>query len=163
MEPILQGSKVVMSGHTLSANPQSCATSLAVLEYLEQNKIVQGVFEKSQYLESALKQLQSRFSFIGDVRGKGLLIGLEFVQNPQSKAPFPRSLAFTQKVIKSAVRNGLLLYPAGAGIDGIHGDAIIIAPPLTITVQEMDVLIEKLTMTCSELEKMIGKGGYGNE
>ena len=50
MEPILQGSKVVMSGHTLSANPQSCATSLAVLEYLEQNKIVQGVFEKSQYL-----------------------------------------------------------------------------------------------------------------
>ena len=163
MEPILQGSKVVMSGHTLSANPQSCATSLAVLEYLEQNKIVQGVFEKSQYLMSALKQLQSRFSFIGDVRGKGLLIGLEFVQNPQSKAPFPRSLAFTQKVIKSAVRNGLLLYPAGAGIDGIHGDAIIISPPLTITVQEMDVLIEKLNMTCSDLEKLIGKGGCGNE
>ena len=46
MEPILQGSKVVMSGHTLSANPQSCATSLAVLEYLEQNKIIQGVNRK---------------------------------------------------------------------------------------------------------------------
>ena len=109
MEPILQGSKVVMSGHTLSANPQSCAISLAVLEYLEKNKIVQGVFEKSQYLMSALKQLQSRFSFIGDIRGKGLLIGLEFVQNPQSKAPFPRSFAFTQKVIKSAVQEWAII------------------------------------------------------
>ena len=106
-----------------------------------------------------LPDLQKQFSFIGDVRGKGLLIGLEFVKNLLTKEPFSREEAFSQKVIHVAFDNGLLLYPAGAGIDGIQGDAIIISPPLTITIPEIDELIEILTTTFQIVSTMIQKGG----
>ncbi|WP_338469553.1 aspartate aminotransferase family protein [Niallia sp. XMNu-256] len=159
MDPILKGSKLVMSGHTLSANPQSCATSLAVLNYLEQNNIIPTVFRKGQLLLSALQKLQSQYSFIGDIRGRGLLIGVEFVQDRQTKEPFPRKTAFTQMFIKKALTNGLLLYPAGSGLDGIHGDAIILSPPLTITEQEINDLINRLSRTCKEMKLELDKRG----
>ena len=159
MEPIRKGSKIVMSGHTLSANPLSCATSLAVIDYLERQGLFAAVAKKSSYLFAKLADLQKQFSFIGDVRGKGLLIGLEFVKNLLTKEPFSREEAFSQKVIHVAFDNGLLLYPAGAGIDGIQGDAIIISPPLTITIAEIDELIEILTTTFQIVSTMIQKGG----
>ncbi|MDV2583543.1 aminotransferase class III-fold pyridoxal phosphate-dependent enzyme, partial [Alkalibacillus haloalkaliphilus] len=77
MEPILAGSKSVMSGHTLSANPQSCAIALAVLEYLENKKIMSEVESKGDYLKGLLEKLKEPFFFIGDVRGKGLMLGIE--------------------------------------------------------------------------------------
>lgn len=147
MEPILKGSKSIMSGHTLSANPQSCAVSLAVLDYLEKNDLVKQAEKKGVYLMNLLRKLQISFPFIGDIRGKGLMIGLEFVQDPIKKSVFPREMLFTQRLISTAQKNGLLLYPAGAGEDGIHGDAIIIAPPLTITEPEMDDLGKRLEKT----------------
>ncbi|WP_313800490.1 aspartate aminotransferase family protein [Cytobacillus sp.] len=147
MEPILQGSKVVMSGHTLSANPQSCAVSLAVLEYLDKNEIMKEIDDKSTYIFQRLKELQKVFPIIGDIRGKGLMIGLEFVENQANKTPFPRSFLFTQKLIGQAEKCGLIIYPAGAGIDGVNGDAILIAPPLTITTAEIDELVKRLHET----------------
>jgi adenosylmethionine-8-amino-7-oxononanoate aminotransferase len=155
MEPILKGSKVVMSGHTLSANPQTCAVSLAVLEYLEKNEIIREVESKSCYLKNLLTKLEGEFEFIGDVRGKGLLIGIEMVQNRESKLPFPRHLLVTQKLVQIAGKNGLLIYPAGAGIDGVNGDAIIIAPPLTITKREIEELTRLLKATMQEFSEFI--------
>ncbi|MED3553499.1 aspartate aminotransferase family protein [Cytobacillus praedii] len=147
MEPILQGSKVVMSGHTLSANPQSCAVSLAVLEYLDKNEIMKEIDEKSTYIFKKLYELQKMFPVIGDIRGKGLMIGLEFVENQKDKTPFPRSFLFTQKLIGQAEKCGLIVYPAGSGIDGVNGDAVLIAPPLTITIPEIDELVKRLHET----------------
>jgi adenosylmethionine-8-amino-7-oxononanoate aminotransferase len=150
MEPILNGSKIVMSGHTLSANPQTCAVSLAVLEYLEKNEIIKEVESKSCYLRNQLERLKSEFDIIGDIRGKGLLLGIEFVQNRQQKTPYPRNMLVTQKMIELAGGNGLLIYPAGAGIDGINGDAVIIAPPLTITKREIEELARLLKKTIQD-------------
>ncbi|MFO1444741.1 aspartate aminotransferase family protein [Bacillus sp. Bva_UNVM-123] len=159
MEPILSGSKIVMSGHTLSANPQSCAVSLAVVEYLDKNKIITEVQEKSTYLFQHLSKLQEKFPMIGDIRGKGLMVGIEFVENKANKTPFPRTLLFTQKLIQLAQENGLIIYPAGAGIDGVNGDAILIAPPLTITFEELDELITRFERT---LELFISKYFFEN-
>lgn len=147
MEPILKGSKSVMSGHTLSANPQVCAVSLAVIEYIEKHNIIEGVAAKGVYLKNLLEKLKDQFSFIGDVRGKGLLLGMELVENRLSKAPFPRSLQATATIVKTAREKGLLIYPAGAGIDGKNGDAIIIAPPLNITKREIEELVLLLKET----------------
>lgn len=160
MEPIIAGSKIVMSGHTLSANPQSCAVSLAVLEYLEQNEIIKGVDEKGEYLMNGLKKLQKEFFFIGDIRGKGLMIGLEFVKNSENKIPFSRKFLFTQKLVQLAQASGIIIYPAGAGIDGTDGDAILIAPPLTISVSEIDDLLKRLKVTFNLFtEKYLSVGG----
>lgn len=150
MEPILNGSKSVMSGHTLSANPQTCAVSLAVLNYLEKNEIIKEVESKGCYLLNQLERLKNEFNIIGDIRGKGLLVGIEFVQNRETKSPFPRTLSVTQKLVELAGRNGLLIYPAGAGIDGIHGDAVIISPPLTITKREIEELTRLLRQTIQD-------------
>ena len=86
MEPIRKGSGSIMSGHTFSANPLSCAAALAVISYIEKNNIVQHVEQKGIMLQMELAKLQKKYSFIGDVRGKGLLLGLEFVQNTDDKA-----------------------------------------------------------------------------
>ncbi|MBB6444574.1 aspartate aminotransferase family protein [Bacillus benzoevorans] len=159
MEPILAGSKVVMSGHTLSANPQSCAVSLAVIEYMEKNQLMQKASKTSGYLFTQLQKLQKKFAMIGDVRGKGLLIGLEFVRDRRTKEPFPRHDNVTAKAVKTAAQHGLLLYPAGAGTDGINGDAVIIAPPLTITNKEIDELMKRLTASFHDLTGLIQSGG----
>ncbi|WP_066047827.1 aspartate aminotransferase family protein [Robertmurraya korlensis] len=159
MEPILSGSKSVMSGHTLSANPQSCAVSQAVMEYLQNNRIIEQVEFKAFYLFHHLQDLKEEFSFIGDIRGKGLLIGIEFVQSLDRKEPFSREKQATQTLIKLAANNGLLLYPSAAGLDGIHGDAIIIAPPLTISKEEIDELLELLRKTFLDFSNEVLEGG----
>nr|WP_263326043.1 aspartate aminotransferase family protein [Neobacillus sp. Marseille-Q6967] len=155
MEPIFAGSKVVMSGHTLSANPQSCAVSLAVLEYLEKHKIVSEVESKSVYLKKHLEKLGKSYSFIGDIRGKGLLLGVEFVEDPGGKKPFPRTAMVTQKMIAIAKEKGLLVYPAGAGIDGMNGDSIIISPPLSITKREIELLVNRLRDTFETFSSLL--------
>ena len=161
MEPILAGSKSVMSGHTLSANPQSCAVSLAVLDYLEKNEILKEVDTKGVYLKNQLEKLKSQFPFIGDVRGKGLLLGIELVLDRNTKTPFPRKFTVTAKIIELAKEKGLLVYPAGAGIDGVNGDAIIISPPLTITKREMEELVCLLKTTFTTFSNEINAGTDG--
>ncbi|WP_084006772.1 MULTISPECIES: aspartate aminotransferase family protein [Bacillaceae] len=141
MEPIMQGSKLVMSGHTFSANPLSAAVSLAVIEYVEKHNLVQAAEEKGNYLLNKLQGLKEKFPFIGDVRGKGLLIGIEFIHGIKSSS-------FIQKVMSK----GLLLYPSVAGKNGKEDSAFMIAPPLTITYGEMDELLQILTDGLKELE-----------
>lgn len=159
MEPILAGSKVVMSGHTLSANPQSCAVSLAVLEYVEKNKIVNEVESKAVYLKNLLQKLKNQFAFIGDIRGKGLLLGIEFIEEQEDKKPFPRKAAITPKMISVAKEKGLLVYPAGAGIDGVNGDSIIISPPLTISKREIEELAARLKETFEAFSAHLNNDG----
>jgi len=159
LEPIRKGSKSIMGGHTLSANPQSSAIALAVLNYLKQNQVIKNVESKGTYLLSLLVKLQKQFPFIGDIRGRGLLIGIEFVQNSATKKSFKRELMVTEKTVMIAQSLGLLLYPASAGLDGKSGDAIIIAPPLTITKREIEKLVNLLTSALKLLGKYIEEQG----
>jgi adenosylmethionine-8-amino-7-oxononanoate aminotransferase len=155
MEPIMEGSKSIMSGHTLSANPQSCAVSLAVLEYLEKRQIIPEVGRKGEYLCDHLRRLEKKYSFIGDIRGKGLLLGIELVKDKAGKDPFGRCLMAAQKLVSAAQEQGILLYPAGSGIDGIHGDAVILAPPLNITLEELDELAALFDQALSAFQRII--------
>jgi len=86
---------------------------------------------------------------------------LEFVQDAAEKTPFSRSLFFTKQMVETAQRHGLLLYPAQAGIDGVEGDAVIIAPPLTITNAEMDELLNRLKRTFTDMQQYILMKGEG--
>jgi adenosylmethionine-8-amino-7-oxononanoate aminotransferase len=155
IEPIKAGSKLVMSGHTYSANPQSAATSLAVIEYIEKNNLVVNAQDKGNYLIGKLIKMKQRISLIGDVRGKGLLIGIEFVSDKTNKSPFRKRIDLTNDIITKAQQNGLLLYPAVAGVEGIGGDAILVAPPLTINNDEIDRLVEILEQTLLNIQSHI--------
>ncbi|WP_407406364.1 aspartate aminotransferase family protein [Peribacillus sp.] len=158
LEPIMNGSRSIMGGHTLSANPLSCAIALAVLEYMEDNDLVEHSAKRGKELFNGLKKLAKKYSFIGDLRGRGLLIGMEFVQDKETKEPFPKTLDVTAEIIKAGMNNGIILYPASAGLDGINGAAIIISPPLIITKEESAELLRRLDSTLREFKDKILPG-----
>ncbi|SEN69170.1 aspartate aminotransferase family protein [Lihuaxuella thermophila] len=159
MEPILRGSKAIMAGHTYSANPQSAAVSLAVLEYIEKHRLVEAAAEQGQYLMEKLQQLANMFEMVGDVRGKGLLLGMEFVADRLLKTPFHPETDVTNRIVARAFEKGLLVYPAAGGIDGA-GDAVLIAPPLVIQKAEIDRLVSILEDTIREVESELRSEGW---
>ncbi|MBT2618856.1 MULTISPECIES: aspartate aminotransferase family protein [unclassified Bacillus (in: firmicutes)] len=159
MEPILKGSKSIMAGHTYSANPLSAAISLEVLSYIERNDLVRAAEEKGQYLFQKLQGLAKEFDIIGDVRGKGLLLGLEFVSDRVSKKPFDLQIGLTPRLVNKAFAKGLIIYPASGAIEGIAGDAVIISPPLIITNEEIDRLVMILEASLNELRQELHAEG----
>ncbi len=163
MQPIIDGSGIIMSGHTFSANPLSSAVSLAVINYIEKHGLVEKAESKGIVLKQKLMEAAKNHSFIGDLRGLGLLLGVELVKERKSKASFESEEKATDTMIRLAERNGLLLYPAMAGKGGMNGDAIIIAPPLTITEAEMDELITRLKKTFREFEEYISENKDGSD
>ncbi|WP_077618106.1 aspartate aminotransferase family protein [Bacillus sinesaloumensis] len=159
MEPIQQGSKLIMSGHTYSANPQSAAIALAVVDYIETHNLVEKSEKNGNYLLTKLQELQKGHTIIGDVRGKGMMCGVEFISDRFTKFPFRKEIDLTSLVVSQAQKNGLLLYPAAAGIEGVGGDAILVAPPLTITPQQIDEVIVLLDQTLTEVETVLRNKG----
>lgn len=158
--PILSGSGSVMAGHTYSGNPLSAAVSLAVIRYMKKHQLPERADLSGRYLMNALKDVQTNHFIIGDVRGKGLLIGIEFVADRLSKTPFPAHAQMTHLVVETAKQNGLLVYPASAGEDGLGGAAVMIAPPLSITQQEMDELIQLFEQTITQVEQEVINRGF---
>lgn len=144
IDTISKGSGLVMAGHTYSANPQSAAISLAVLKYVEKHHLIEKSARQGAYLLSSMAQLADEIPLIGDTRGLGLLCGMEFVKNKETKEPFPLSAGVASQVIAKAFEKGLLVYPAVGGLDGVAGDSIILSPPLTITTEEIDEMIHIL-------------------
>lgn len=152
IETITKGSGLIMAGHTYSANPQSAATSLAVVRYMEKHNLVAKAAEQGDYLLGHLKQLVSDYQMVGDARGLGMLTGLEFVKNKETKESFAASISVGSRVISRSFAKGLIIYPAMSGVDGLVGDSIIVAPPLTITCEEINRLIGILRSSIEEVQ-----------
>jgi 4-aminobutyrate aminotransferase len=120
---------------TFGGNPLSTAGALANLEYLLSNDLQTNAYKVGQRLKSGIVDIQSRYPMIGEVRGKGLMIGVEFVK-PGGKEPDP---ATTADVMEAAKANGLLI-----GKGGLYGNTLRIAPPLSLTEEEADEGIDLL-------------------
>jgi adenosylmethionine-8-amino-7-oxononanoate aminotransferase len=153
LRTIKQGSGVIMSGHTYSAHPYSAKAALEVLRYVIRHGLIKQSEEKGFKLKKKLEAMMHRSGIIGDVRGKGLLLGVEFVADKKTKRVFPQERSMTQRIISEAKKRGLIIYPAKAGIDSGEGDAVIIAPPFTISDEEMEELISTFSETVAEVEK----------
>lgn len=153
--PILQGTGSIMSGHTYSANPQSAAVALAVLDYIETNRLVEKAKENGDYLLEKLQEMAVDIDMIGNIRGKGLLIGVEFVADFKTKRSFSIKTAVTSKVVEKAREKGLLIYPAAAGEEGVQGDAVILSPPFVITKQEIDKLVAIFKESVTDIQNEI--------
>jgi adenosylmethionine-8-amino-7-oxononanoate aminotransferase len=128
-------------GHTSSGNPLSCATGAAVLRYVLQHRLIENASSTGAYFTSRLEALKEKHAMIGDVRGLGLMLGVEFVQNRATKAPFPVDLKLSKRVSEATLRRGLVSYPGSGTVDGVAGDHLLYTPPLTITPSQVDELI----------------------
>lgn len=114
-------------GNTYGGNPLACAAALATIDLIEE-EYLQNAAEMGQYTLDALAEIQIRHPHIGDVRGIGLMIGIDFVNNQNTRAPYE---AFRDEVVHHSFKHGLLLFPCGAS-------AIRFVPPLCITQEQID-------------------------
>lgn len=138
-------------GHTYAGNPLACATGLAVIQAMKDQSLVENSQLQGRYLRAGLEELQRRYPIIGHVRGIGLLQGIEFVQDPETKQPWPADLNVFNKITAIAKQMGLLIYPRRS-LNGIQGDHVLIAPPLTISSEQIDEIISLLSEALAVLE-----------
>jgi alanine-glyoxylate transaminase / (R)-3-amino-2-methylpropionate-pyruvate transaminase len=129
--------------NTFGGNPVVCAQGSAVLDVIEREKLQQNSLKIGNKILSGLNELKERYQLIGDVRGKGLLLGIELVQDRQSKEPAREECA---QVLENCKNMGLLL-----GKGGLWGQTIRFSPPMCISEQDADFLIEVLDRAFAEL------------
>ena len=145
VDTIAQGSGMLIHGFTYNAHPVSMASGSAVLDRIRGAELVKAADSEHGIIgkpfREALQQLKN-FAAVGDVRGRGLLWGVEFVQDRASKKPFPAEAKFASQVSAAALKRGVLTYPMQGSVDGKSGDHILLAPPAV----ELDRLLEGLQL-----------------
>ena len=146
---IKEKSGVFMHGGTFSHHPVAAAAGLALIEILEQEKLVQRVKKKGEKLGNLLKKQLLPLAQVGDVRGKGFLWGIEIVKDKKSKMPFKRSLKTVEGIWDDLFEKGYITYKS-TGLAGVDGDALVIAPPYIIEDDEMEMLVQTIKTTILE-------------
>ncbi|WP_440995905.1 aminotransferase family protein [Arhodomonas sp. SL1] len=153
VEPVLDAGGFI-HGYTYAGNPLACAAGLAVLDEIENQGLVANAAEMGELLKERLTGLKERFPFIGDVRGKGLLLAMELVADRQTMAPFPPEGMASPQLVELAYERGLILYWRRSR-GGYRGDHVMVCPPLTVTAGQIDEIMEPLTDALSELARRL--------
>ncbi len=154
VDVFLKGSGRFAHGHTYIGNPTSCAAGLAVQTYLEKNDLIRQSSIKGEFLLKRLTQALDN-EIIGDIRGKGLLIGIEFVRNRKTKEVFDRGKRIAETLADIAFDKGLTLLPNSGNVDGVAGDLIVISPPFIISEKQIEELVAILKETLHDLERRL--------
>jgi adenosylmethionine-8-amino-7-oxononanoate aminotransferase len=141
-------------GFTYSANPLSAAIGSAVLDYVQRNRLIPRAARLGKALGEKLGALR-RHRTVGDVRGLGMMWGIELVRDRKTREPFPARLKVSRRLYEACLEEGLLIYPGSGTREGQDGDHFIIAPPFTITPAEMDDLVARLGRGLTRLEKSL--------
>lgn len=149
------GSGVFVHGHTYGGNPLSAAVAVAVVQTLIRDNLVENSRATGEYLLSRLQEALLPFWFVGDVRGKGLMLGVELVKNKETKEPFIASMGMAEKLTLTLVKHGVIVYPGNGNADGENGDQFLLAPPLIITKDQADELVEAMIAGFKDFETNI--------
>jgi 4-aminobutyrate aminotransferase-like enzyme len=130
--------------NTFGGNPVSCAIGLAVLDVIHDEQLQRNAADVGAYLTTRLGELKSRFPLVGDVRGPGLFVGVEFVEDRTTLAPATRQASYIANRMKEC---GVLM-----STDGPFNNVLKIKPPLCFSVQDADDLAEAMATALTELE-----------
>jgi hypothetical protein len=153
-ECIENGSGLFQHGHTYLGHPVAAAAANAVIKKLINNDLVTRSAEKGEKLSNMLERKFSQHPNVGNIRGRGLFQGIEFVEDREKKKPLDPGLKFATKLKMNAFEAGLICYPMSGTRDGKNGDHVLLAPPFIIEDNQMDELIEKLN---SAITKTLGQ------
>jgi adenosylmethionine-8-amino-7-oxononanoate aminotransferase len=151
---IAGGAGSFVHGFTYNAHPVSLAAGRAVLRHLQTRNLLQAANSAQQETTAAklcrsLNMLRDS-KVIGDVRGIGLLWGVEFIADKSSNLPFAPEFKFAERVAQSAAKRGLLVYPVQGCVDGLSGDHLLIAPPAVITEEQILWAVQQLRAAVEE-------------
>lgn len=150
-DAIAKGPSPTLGGHTYGANPVACAAAVAVLDYLEKHNLFDRV-ERLGALLFARAAMLLELPMVGDIRGKGLLMGIELVMDKATRTPFPVDLTVSRRVAERALANGLYIQAGSGWADGVAGDYPCLAPPFVATETEIDRMLAILVRTLREVQ-----------
>jgi adenosylmethionine-8-amino-7-oxononanoate aminotransferase len=155
VEPILDAGGF-LHGFTYAGNPLACSAGLAVLEELETQGLIGNAAAMGEVLKARLAALMDRYPFIGDVRGKGLLLAFELVSDRETMAPLPKGLNAFTELVELAYERGLVIYSRRTR-GGVEGDHFLVCPPLIVTEAQIDEIMAILT---DSLDAFAAKFGF---
>jgi adenosylmethionine-8-amino-7-oxononanoate aminotransferase len=142
-------------GFTYMNNYSSIVAGKVVLEYIRANNLVDNVKNLSKIIENRLDTLREKFDFIGDVRGKGCLWGIEVVKDKEKRSPFPRELQVAEHIVNIGLKKGINLYFSIEFTKNEEGDAIMISPPYNIGEVELFEIFDKLDKVFQEFSRRL--------
>jgi adenosylmethionine-8-amino-7-oxononanoate aminotransferase len=145
VQAMQQGSGFFQHGHTYLGHALACAASLAVQDVIRRDGLLERVRVMGAGLVQRLQEALGDHPHVGDIRGRGLFMGVELVRDRATKQTFDPDLALHARIKREAMARGLMVYPMGGTIDGRQGDHVLLAPPFIISEDELDQLTERLT------------------
>lgn len=137
-------------GHTYIGHATACTAGIAVMDVLDEQKLLPRVIRTGEVIRHALRAQFAEHPYIGDIRGRGLFIGIELVRDRESRQAFADSSALAAQLKQRAMDNGLIIYPGSGSVDGKQGTHILLAPPFIYQDQHIDELINKLSRVLDE-------------
>ncbi|NYT38066.1 aspartate aminotransferase family protein [Allopusillimonas soli] len=144
-DTIVAGSGFFQHGHTYMGHATACAASLAVQRVIERDQLLDNVLARGEQLRGELRQALAAHPNVGDVRGRGLFVGVEFVKDKESKEVLDPALQVHVKLKKQGMANGLMMYPMGGTIDGVHGNHALLAPPFISTPEDISEIVARFS------------------
>lgn len=132
-----RGSGVLEHNFTFASHPVSCAAAATAVRIMREMDVAGRAARAGRRLREGLETLRERPT-VGDIRGLGLLVGVEFVEDRRSKRPFPAEHRYAARLTRESYERGLLVYPGSGTVDGIVGDHILLTPPLVISDEDID-------------------------
>ena len=145
--PILAGSQTLWNGHTYMSHAVAAAGTLAVIETIEREDLLANVLAMGAVFKEMLAARFGNHPNVGDIRGRGLFIGLELVADRGTKTPFPAADRMAGRIKRTAQDNGLICYPASGCIDGVLGDHVMLAPPFDCDGALLEEIVDRLATT----------------
>ena len=143
-EAVRAGSGFFQHGHTYMAHPMACAAALAAQRAIVEEDLLANVATKGATLRAALDARFGQHPHVGDVRGRGLFLGVEMVADRATKAPFDPQVKLHKRIKSEAMARGLMCYPMGGTIDGAQGDHVLLAPPFIINESHVAIIVDRL-------------------
>ncbi|KAL5049657.1 hypothetical protein BDW71DRAFT_152220 [Aspergillus fruticulosus] len=143
VQAIDKGTGAFRHGQTYQGHPISCAAALAVQRVIEEEELLDNVKVMAGYLEESLRSALEGMQYVGDIRGKGLFWGIEFVKDKVTREPFSPETALASKIQETGMKPefGISLYAGTGTVDGTRGDHIILAPAYNTTKEEIDIIV----------------------
>ncbi|KAA0889484.1 aspartate aminotransferase family protein [Pusillimonas sp. ANT_WB101] len=148
---IVAGTGFFQHGHTYMGHATACAAALAVQHVIESDRLLDNVLARGEQLRTQLREALGSHPNLGDVRGRGMFVGVEFVQDKASKKPFDPARKVHVALKKKAMENGLMMYPMGGTIDGVHGDHVLLAPPFICTPADISEIVSLFSATVGQV------------
>lgn len=142
-DAVVNGSGFFQHGHTYIGHATACAAALAVQRTIAEDRLLDNVLARGEQLRARLRETLGDHPNVGDIRGRGLFVGVEFVADRETKATLDPALKMHARLKSTAMQNGLLIYPMGGTVDGVRGDHVLFAPPFICSAQDIDRMVER--------------------